>query len=321
MKVIELIKYAKIPIDLNKEGVTDVAILTDTGREPEIAEALGAAAFEMGLEPTLVTMVARAVHGLEPTAVMAQAVLGSQLMLFATSTGMAHTECVRNALKLGKKYIGMPDITIDTMIRGAATADYQEVGRITATIAEILTGGSNVRITSDYGTDLTFSVEGRKAIELAGLFKPGSIACFPDGESPMAPVEGTANGKLVIDSSIHQIGRVKEPVRMIVERGFVIQMEGGEESEILLSILKAHGDKNSFNIGEFAVGTNPCARISNNVSEDKKRLGSIHIALGDNVTLGGRSPSATHIDGVMGFPSLWVDKKQIIDRGKLLIAY
>ncbi len=321
MKMVELIKYAKIPIELNKTGVSEVAILTDTGREPEVSEALAAAAFELNIEPTIVTMVARAVHGLEPTAVMAQAVLGSQLMLFATSTGMAHTDCVRHALKKGKKYIGMPDITIDTLIRGAATADYREVGKITAAVAKILTRGSEVHMTSEDGTDLTFSIKGRKAVELAGVFVPGSIACFPDGEAPMAPVEGTARGKLVIDSSIHQIGRVKEPVTMIVERGRVTKMLGGAEAAKLQNILKTRGDKNSFNLGEFAVGTNPCARISNNVSEDKKRLGSIHIALGDNLTLGGHTPSATHIDGVLGYPSLWVDKKQIIDHGKLLIKY
>jgi leucyl aminopeptidase (aminopeptidase T) len=321
MKMIELVKYARVPVELNKEGVTEVAILTDTGRDPAIIEALAAAAYEMGLEPTIVTMVARPVHGLEPTNVMSQAVLGSQLMLFACSTGMAHTDCVRNALKLGKKYVGLPDITIETLTQGAATADYEEVGRITAQVAKILTGGSEVHIISDYGTDLMFSISGRRAVELAGVFKPGSLACFPDGEAPMAPVEGTANGKLVIDSSIHQIGRVKEPVTMIVEGGVVTKMEGGQEAEILLGILKKHGDQNSFNIGEFAVGTNPQARISSNVSEDKKRLGSIHIALGDNLTLGGRTRSATHIDGVMGFPSLWVDKKQIIDHGKLLVSY
>jgi leucyl aminopeptidase (aminopeptidase T) len=321
MEMIELIKQVKIPLELNKEGVREVAILTDTGRDPVIVEALAAAAYEMGIEPTIVTMVAREVHGSEPTAVMAQAVLGSQLMLFAMSTGTAHTECVRNALKLGIKYLSMPEITVDTLIRGAATADYGEVARITAAVAKILTNGAAVHITSNFGTDLSFSIKGRKAVELVGVFKPGTIACFPDGESPMAPVEGTANGKLVIDSSVHQIGRVTEPVIMAVEKGFVSTIEGGAEAEMLMNILKTRGDKNSFNIGEFAVGTNPCARISGNVSEDKKRLGSIHIALGDNVTLGGHTRSVTHIDGVMGFPSLWVDKKQIIDNGKLLIKH
>ncbi len=321
MKMIEIMKYARIPVELNKEGVTDVAVLTDTGREPEVAEALAAAAYEMGLEPTIVTMVARPVHGMEPTNVMTKAVLGSQLMLFATSTGMAHTDCVRSALKQGKKYIGMPDITIDTLINGAGAADYDEVGSITAAAANAITQGSKVNIKSKFGTDLTFSIEGRKGFELAGMFKPGSIACFPDGEAPTAPVEGSANGKLVIDSSIHQIGRVKEPVTMTIENGFATKIEGGEEAAKLLAVLEKRGDKNSFNIGEFAIGTNPAARISDNVSEDKKRLGSIHIALGDNLTLGGHSPSSTHIDGIMGYPSLWIDNEQLIDNGKILFSF
>ena len=314
-------KYAIVPIKLNMDGVNEVAILTDTEREPEIAQALAAAAYQLGLEPTIVTMIARPVHGLEPTSIVTKAVLGSQLMLFATSTGMAHTDCVRAALRKGKKYIGMPDITIETLTKGAATADYNRVGIITKALADIITEGSEVHITSGYGTDLRFSIFGRKGYELAGKFIPGSIACFPDGEAATAPVEGTANGILVIDSSIHQIGRVSEPVRMSVKNGYVTKIEGGLDAQRLGSILKKRGDENSLNIGEFAIGTNPDARISNNVSEDKKRLGSIHIAIGDNLTLGGNTHSKTHIDGVMGYPSLWIDGKQIIDRGKLLICY
>ena len=321
MKIIELSKQAKIPIELNMEDVHEVAILTDTGREPEIAEAFAIAAYSLGLEPTIIIMLARPIHGMEPTEIMSQGVMGAQMMLFATSTGMAHTECARNAIKLGKKFIGMPDITVDTLLKGAATADYNEVGRITAVVAKILTEGSDVRITSNAGTNMNFSIQGRKASELSGVFRPGSIACFPDGESPIAPVEGTGNGTLVIDSSIHQIGRVNSPVTMIVKNGFVTKIKGGSDAETLQNILKTRGDKNSFNLGEFAVGTNPCARISDNVSEDKKRLGSIHIALGDNVSLGGHLPSATHIDGIMSYPNLWVDNKQIINNGKLIINY
>ena len=61
MKMIELVKQAGIPIELNKEGVREVAILPDTGRELEIAEALAAAAYAAGLEPTIIMMPARPV--------------------------------------------------------------------------------------------------------------------------------------------------------------------------------------------------------------------------------------------------------------------
>jgi len=319
MKRIELMKYARIPIELNIEGVKEVAILTDTGIEPEIPEALAAAAYQLGLEPTVITMVNRTVHGMEPTKVMAKALLGSDLMLFATSTGMAHTNAVREASKTGAKYIGMPNITIDMLCQGAATADYREVQKITQRVAEILAKGKVVRITSRAGTDITMEISGRKCHQLAGVWKAGSVACFPDGEAALAPVEGTAHGKIVVDSSMHQIGMLKDPIIWMVKEGKVIKIEGKTEAAILEEALRKRGDENSWCIGELAVGTNPHARRSSNVSEDKKRLGSIHIALGDNLILGGKIHSATHLDGVLENPSLYVDDFLVIYEGSLKI--
>jgi leucyl aminopeptidase (aminopeptidase T) len=263
--------------------------------------------------------VRRPVHGLEPTEVISKGVLGAQMMLFATSTGFAHTTAVRTALKQGIKYIGMPEINIETMIEGASTADYEEVARITKEVADILTAGNEARVTSESGTDLTFSIAGRRAFELAGTFRPGTIACFPDGEAAMALVEGTANGTVVVDSALHQVGMIKEPVVWKVEQGRVVEVTGGDEAEKLKTILNKRGDANSWTLGEFAVGTNPNARHGTTVSEDKKRIGSIHFALGDNMTLAGKNESCSHLDGVLAAPSLWVDGKQIIDQGKLCI--
>ncbi|HHY92269.1 MAG TPA: aminopeptidase [Firmicutes bacterium] len=312
-------RYARIPVELNREGVKEAVVITDTGVEPEVAEALAAAAYELGLEPTITVMVRRPVHGLEPTQVISQGILGAQLMLFATSTGFAHTTAVRTALKKGCKYIGMPEISVATLTGGAATADYAEVGRITREVAALLTAGSQVRITSGQGTDITFSIAGRPCFELSGVFRPGTIACFPDGEAAMAPVEGTANGIVVVDSSLHQIGILKEPVTWRFEAGRVVEVTGGDEARRLQDVLTARGDENSWVLGEFAVGTNPAARHGTTVSEDKKRLGSIHLALGDNLTLAGQNESVSHLDGVLGRPSLWVDGRLVIDKGRLVL--
>jgi len=319
MKMMELMRYARIPIELNMAGVKEVAILTDTEIEPEVPEALAAAAYQLGLEPTVITMIKRPVHGMEPTKIMAKALLGSDLMLFATSTGMAHTDAVREASKVGAKYIGMPHITIDTLCRGAATADYGEVQKITRQVAEILAAGKQVRITTKAGTDVTMGIAGRKCHQLAGVWRAGSVACFPDGEVALAPLEGTARGKIVIDSSMHQIGLLKDPIIWTVEAGKVVKIEGKSEATILQDILRKRGDENSFCIGELAVGTNPQARKSSNVSEDKKRIGAIHIALGDNATLGGNIVSTTHLDGIIEFPTLYVDNRLVISEGKLQI--
>jgi leucyl aminopeptidase (aminopeptidase T) len=88
---------------------------------------------------------------------------------------------------------------------------------------------------------------------------------------------------------------------------------------MLKNILKKRGDRNSMYICELAVGTNPQARKSSNVSEDKKRLGSMHIGIGDNITLGGKIHSATHLDGVIENPTLYIDNHLLIVDGKITI--
>jgi leucyl aminopeptidase (aminopeptidase T) len=112
---------------------------------------------------------------------------------------------------------------------------------------------------------------------------------------------------------------LKDPIIWTVEAGKAVKIEGKSEATILQDVLRKRGDENSFCIGELAVGTNPQARKSSNVSEDKKRLGAIHIALGDNATLGGNIVSTTHLDGIIEFPTLYVDNRLVISEGKLQI--
>lgn len=320
MYQIEVFHYARIPLELNKDDVREVAILAESGVEPIIYEALAAAALSMGLEPTIVLMLERPAHGLEPTSVVASSFLGADLIISATTTSaIAHTRAGREAFRRGKKFVGMPQITVDTLTRGAATADYQQVGRITRKVAEILTAGDSTRVTTEMGTDITFSVRGRKCLELAGVYKPGSIACFPDGEAPLAPVEGTARGRFVVDSSMHGIGRLLHPITIIVESGRATEITGGPQADQLGRLLKDFGDANSLSIGEFAIGTNNKARACLNVAEDKKRLGTVHIGLGSNLSIGGSVESATHVDGVISNATVEVDGRVIMQQGKMLI--
>lgn len=318
MKLMELMRYARVPIELNGKPGEEVLLLADTDTDPLVYEALAAAAYEMGMEPNVMIMVARPVHGNEPTKTVARAMLGTDLLICVNSTAMTHTDAVRRALKAGVKYISMPGITVDMLTKGAATADYQEVQRVTQKVAEVLSRGKTVRITCPNGTNVSMSIEGRSAFALAGVFQPGTIACFPDGEAAIAPVEGTCQGKIVFDLSMHSLGRLEEHIILKVEHGRVVSIDGGRQADQLKEILETKGDENSYLIGELAVGTNPKARVVGNVSEDKKRLGSVHIAMGDNYTLAGNVRSKTHLDGVISKPTLIVDGVTLIEDGKPL---
>jgi leucyl aminopeptidase (aminopeptidase T) len=319
MRIVEVIKYARVPVRLNVKKGETVLILTDTSVEEVVYESLAAAVYEVQATPILLIIPPPAAFGHEVPEIAATAILKADTLISACSTAVSHTNAVRKGLAAGVKYVGMGGVNSDVLTHGAATADYDEVNRITNIFTEILTKGERVRVTSSQGTDLTFSIKGRKGCPLAGIFRPGTIATFPDGEAACAPVEGTAQGLFVVDTSMHHVGRCESPIRLMVKEGRVVSIEGKQEAEQLRKVLEKRGDDNSYCIAEFAIGTNPEARCIGNPQEDKKSFGSIHIAIGDNLTLGGSIRSCTHLDGLILTPTVYIDDKMIIDKGRPVI--
>ena len=77
--------------------------------------------------------------------------------------------------------------------------------------------------------------------------------------------------------------------------------------------------KNARNIAEFGIGTNDSAKLSGVILEDEKVKGTVHIALGNNVSMGGKVNVPIHLDGVMKKPTVYLDNKILMKNGKLLI--
>ena len=75
---------------------------------------------------------------------------------------------------------------------------------------------------------------------------------------------------------------------------------------------------NARNIAEFGIGTNDSARLSGVLLEDEKVLGTIHIALGNNSSMGGKIKVPIHLDGVVKKPTVYLDGKLLMEGGKLL---
>ncbi len=318
-KMADVLNFARIPVRLNVNKGENVLILTDAKVERVIYESLVTAVWEMEGIPVVLMIPPLATFGNEPPEIATAAILKADTLIAACSVSVTHTDAVRKGLAAGVKYIGMGGVDSDVLTQGAATADYDEIHQITSQLIEIMSEVDTVRVTSAWGTEITFSIKGRKGYPLDAVFRPGTIACFPDGEAAWAPVEGTAQGLLIVDTSMHHIGKCHSPIRMAVKDGRVVSIEGENEAERLKKLLKDKGDDNSYNIGEFAIGTNPKARCTGNPQEDKKTLGSVHIAIGDSRTLGGSTSSCTHLDGIILRPTVYVDGKMVIDNGKLLI--
>jgi leucyl aminopeptidase (aminopeptidase T) len=194
------------------------------------------------------------------------------------------------------------------------------------------------RVTSRYGTDFTYRVDGRIFVpplpddtfdgyrivnfDKDENRKGGTLLyyLFPTGEFNVAPVEGSANGKLVIDLTMHHIGRLSSPIELTVERGRVIKIDGGADARILRDYLTVYGDANAYMCpAEASVGVNAKALVRGIQREDKNIMGTMHFGLGTNVDVGGSVESKIHMDGVILEPTLYVDGVRKIHDGAIAV--
>ena len=164
------------------------------------------------------------------------------------------------------------------------------------------------------------TIDGRSVDRATGLlFKPGDFGNLPAGEVYVAPVEGSAEGKLVFDGSIASVGLLRKPVTVAVKNGYATQITGGREATKFDGLLGAVQKKEAYNIAELGVGCNPKGRLIGIILEDEKIYGTVHVALGDNSTFGGSVQAGIHLDGIMLKPTVFLDDRIVIKDGAWVI--
>lgn len=282
----------------------------------KIGEALYQAACTLMLQAHLMIMPETGKSGAEPTAVVAEAMKKAAIVVCPTKYSLTHTQARKDACTGGARIATMPGITEDMFQEGAITADYQKLAELTDRLSEILSKGSRVRLEKE-GRVLELSIEGRKGISSNGLYTtPGSFGNLPTGEAYIAPIEGSAEGKVLIDGSLAEYGKVRGPLEVDVRGGLAVAFSG-LDAEWLQHILgEGFGGRN---LGELGIGTNDKARLTGNILEDEKVYGTVHVAFGTNSGFGGTVSAGVHIDGIILKPNLWVDDRIIVKEGKLTI--
>ncbi|RQW81586.1 MAG: aminopeptidase, partial [Geobacter sp.] len=103
-----------------------------------------------------------------------------------------------------------------------------------------------------------------------------------------------------------------------VKNGYATEIKGGALAKKLTKQLDEVG-RDARNIAEFGIGTNDSAKLSGILLEDEKVLGTIHIALGNNVSMGGNVNVPLHLDGVIKKPTVYLDGKLLMEDGTLLM--
>jgi aminopeptidase len=295
-----------------------VLVITDELKK-EIGYNLYENALKLGHKALLVEMKSGKINGEEPMPVVAELMQKFDVVLIPTAKSLTHTDARRSASSKGVRIATFPGITKEVMIRGM-NADYKKISALSLKLKDILEKGHFIRVTAPAGTDISFEISGRTSFASKGLFhQKGESGNLPTGETFLAPLEGTSNGVFVVDGSMAGLGLIKEAnIRIEVKDGYAEKISGGSAARKLIKQLDSVG-RDARNIAEFGIGTNDSAKLSGILLEDEKVMGTVHIALGNNVSMGGSVNVPIHLDGVIKKPTVYLDDKIIMKNGKLLI--
>ena len=93
-----------------------------------------------------------------------------------------------------------------------------------------------------------------------------------------------------------------------------------KKKDILKRDLEEKNDPNVYNIAELGVGLNPKCKMTGVMLDDEGVLGSAHIGIGSNITLGGNLKAAIHYDLVLWQPTIKLDGKILLKNGDLKLS-
>lgn len=296
---------------INVQLLDRFLIVTDK-KKLKIGKMIYDAAVKVNLESILMVMEPRTRDGEEPPAAVAAAMKEADIIIAPTEFSLTHTKATKEARKYGARVFSLPGIDEFSLTKGGLTADYSVIQKNVEKISSAVNKAINIEVESKNGTKIKFSVAGRKWEKDDGTVIPGGYGNLPAGEIFIAPVENSANGKIVFDHFSLSKGKLE----LNLEDGEVKEMKGDKEK--LQRIFDDVGYKAKI-IAEFGIGCNPKSKTIGNTLEDEKVYGTVHFALGNNTGFGGLNEVAFHKDGVIDEPTVTVDRRLIIRNGKWLI--
>lgn len=290
-------------------------IVTDETRR-EIANTLLVTGQQLCKEAFLIEMKSREINGEEPPIQIAELMKAVDVVVCPTAKSLTHTKARRDAAEKGVRIGTMPGIKTETMVR-CLNADSGKIIELTKFFADKLRKTSQVRVVTDKGTDIVMPIKDRKVLESTGVLREkGSWGNLPSGEVYLAPWEDKSYGKIVIDGSMAGIGILSEPIHIEVINGYAEKIEGGKQARMLIDMLDKAG-REARAIAEFGIGTNYKAELCGEILEDEKVFGTIHIAFGNNLSMGGKISVGSHLDGLIKEPDVYFDEELVMRRGKI----
>ena len=197
------------------------------------------------------------------------------------------------------------------------TTDHQLIQPVLEKYLKIKTQ-SSIRVMSSVGTDLTFNISPFQFLNFSA-HKAGEHAFLPPAEVYGAIVEGSANGKIVIDMTIGEFvykgemwenfGLVDQPLTLQIQEGVITSITGSSFSDRLKECF-SRVEESCKMLVELGIGLSSIVKTGH-IGADECMLNTCHFGFGDNQFYGGVNKAPIHLDMVISNPKIEVKDREI----------
>jgi leucyl aminopeptidase (aminopeptidase T) len=231
-----------------------VLVLCNEPQRP-IAEALSAASRKRARTTRLFEYETLSRNSEEPAGEIAAAMLEASVVFATTAYSLSHTKARLVATAAGARLATMNGLTEDLFAR-ALPIDYARLRTASGRLAAALTAAKSCRLTSAAGTEITLSIEDRRATADDGhLQQPGAFGNLPAGEAYIARWRRSATARSSSTARSPPTDSSTSRCASNSKNGRAVAADG-EGAAWLLSTLDAGGEHGR-SIAEIGIGTNP----------------------------------------------------------------
>lgn len=340
-RLVSLLKSLDYPLREVRAGDKFV-ILTDDAMDPLIWQATMAGLHSRGAEALLCLYPRRRYHCADPSLLAMGAAKEADVVIALTTTALNSGTPALRAIRSegggrGRTPIWLwEEMNQEILIEGGGSASPDEIGEmceIQRRIGDVYDHGTKIHVTSPSGTDIVADISGYRPGALAGRWgkipfmrdpETGRLGSgtWPFGEIHVEPLPDTAEGVVVWDQTAHHpAGQWRNPVRLEVRKGRVVDIGGGLEAREVRRYLEMYGDDNSWRLGgELAIGTNRrCPPFTGVMRSEKKRYGAMHLGIGHGADRG-LVNSTLRLEGIVDGVTIVVDDRHVVAKdGEILV--
>lgn len=195
---------------------------------------------------------------------------------------------------------------------------------------EILTKASTMRITSPAGTDVTYQLGMYPTMTEYGYTdEPGRWDHWPAAFVFTGGADDGVNGRIILspgDVLLPFNTYVQTPVELTIENGFIQDIRGGLDAELLKSYIEQFSDPRGYGMSHVGWGLDHRAKWHGLTQfgggmgmELRSFYGNVMFSIGPNNELGGPNDTPCHFDIPMRNNSLFLDDEPIVVDGAIVV--